>query len=434
MDEENKNNEVTQMNETIPQYEEVPKYQEVESKKKVVRTDSYFDGGVLELIGWRILAGLITCVTLGIASPWAHCMLYSWEIKHTVYNGKRLKFVGTGGDLFVNMFKWLFFTIITLGIYSLFIPIKKTKWIASNTHFEDEPYVKEDSYFDGNTLQLIGINILTYMITLFSFGLLFPFATCVKIGWIAKHTVINRKKIVFDGKGYQLWGKYILWSFLTVITFGIFGFWLPIRIAKWKVKHIHIKTVGEEYQRDNTIFILIPIAIALTVGIVTLLTCVVIPLLSNLEIDGERFNLFEIFNINKHQQSGSYTKDYYEEYERKQAIIEGKTVAEETVPPVENKKTSVKAGKYTLKYGTYKGTAVQGVWDDTTMTSKAKNIDITLVLTEDRITFDGQTTSYKISGTEIKVKGYDFTILEATGNNEITYYAETCPKLTYQGD
>ena len=29
-------------------------YEEVEIKHKEVRTDSYFDGGLLELIGWRI--------------------------------------------------------------------------------------------------------------------------------------------------------------------------------------------------------------------------------------------------------------------------------------------------------------------------------------------------------------------------------------------
>ena len=113
----------------VEKFEEVEVYQEVEPIKKEVRTDSYFDGSLIELIGWRLLAFLITIVTLGIAAPWGSCMLYSYQIKHTVYNGKRLKFEGTGGDLFVNKFKWALLTIITLGIYALFIPIKKTKWV-----------------------------------------------------------------------------------------------------------------------------------------------------------------------------------------------------------------------------------------------------------------------------------------------------------------
>ena len=32
---------------------------------------SYFDGGLLQLIGWRILGGLVTALTLGICYPWA---------------------------------------------------------------------------------------------------------------------------------------------------------------------------------------------------------------------------------------------------------------------------------------------------------------------------------------------------------------------------
>ena len=100
-------------------------YDEIKVEKKVERTDSYFDGKVLELIGYGILSFLITAATLGIASAWAEKLLIAYKIDHTVYNGKRLKFEGTGASLFVQRFKWIFFTIITLGIYSFWIPIKK---------------------------------------------------------------------------------------------------------------------------------------------------------------------------------------------------------------------------------------------------------------------------------------------------------------------
>ena len=56
---------------------------------------SYFDGGLLQLIGWRILGVLVTVCTLGICCPWTFCMVYNWEIKHTVIEVKRLQFDGT---------------------------------------------------------------------------------------------------------------------------------------------------------------------------------------------------------------------------------------------------------------------------------------------------------------------------------------------------
>ena len=262
-------------------------YQEVEPIKKEIRTDSYFDGGLIELIGWRLLATIITIVTLGIASPWASCMLYNYQIKHTVYNGKRLKFVGTGGDLFVNNFKWVLLSIVTLGIYLWFIPVKKTKWVISNIHFEDEEYKRNESFFDGKTIQLIGVNLLCNILNIMSFGFLYPFTVCFKLRWINKHTIINRKKLIFKGKAISLFGKYILWIFLTMITFGIYGWWLSIKMLKWQSKNTCIKVVGEEDAKDKSLFIAIPIIL---ISIIVFLS-IVISLFSKIDFDKPFFGL-----------------------------------------------------------------------------------------------------------------------------------------------
>ena len=97
--------------------------------------DSYFDGGLLQLIGWRLLGALITTVTLGICFPWAYCMIYSWEAKHTVINGRRLAFDGTATQLFGKWILWLLLTIVTFGIYSFWLSIKLKKWKVKHTHF-----------------------------------------------------------------------------------------------------------------------------------------------------------------------------------------------------------------------------------------------------------------------------------------------------------
>lgn len=97
--------------------------------------DSYFDGGLLQLIGYKLLGILVTIVTLGICYPWAYCMIYNWEIKHTVVEGKRLAFDGTALQLFGNWIKWIVLTIITLGIYSFWVPISLKKWKTKHTYF-----------------------------------------------------------------------------------------------------------------------------------------------------------------------------------------------------------------------------------------------------------------------------------------------------------
>lgn len=100
------------------------------------KNNSYFDGRLIQLIGWRFLGFLLVAITLFIAAPWAECMVYKWEASHTVIDGKRLKFVGTGGQLFGHWIKWLLLTIITLGIYSFWLIIKLKKWRVKHTIFE----------------------------------------------------------------------------------------------------------------------------------------------------------------------------------------------------------------------------------------------------------------------------------------------------------
>ena len=103
-----------------------------------VKTEqSYFDGSLLQLIGWRLLGALVTACTFGICYPWAICMIYQWEAKHTVINGHRLTFTGTAMQLFGNWIKWLLLTFITLGIYSFWLGIKLKKWKIKHTVFAD---------------------------------------------------------------------------------------------------------------------------------------------------------------------------------------------------------------------------------------------------------------------------------------------------------
>lgn len=97
---------------------------------------SYFDGGLFQYIGWSLLGLLVTVCTFGICYPWSITMILSWKARHTVINGKRLRFHGTAIGLFGNWIKWWFLCIITLGIYSFWLFIALEKWKTKHTSFE----------------------------------------------------------------------------------------------------------------------------------------------------------------------------------------------------------------------------------------------------------------------------------------------------------
>lgn len=77
-----------------------------------------------------ILAGGALC---GIGVCWA-CIIYlKWETRHTVISGQRLKLQTNTWSLFWHCVLWIFLTVITFGIFSLWLPIKVRKWQIKNT-------------------------------------------------------------------------------------------------------------------------------------------------------------------------------------------------------------------------------------------------------------------------------------------------------------
>ena len=415
--------------------------------------DSYFDGGLLGFIGWGILATIVIVLTLGIGTPWAICMLYSYQFKHTVYSGFRLKFNGKGGSLFLNILKWTFFSIITLGIYSIFVPVKRVKWITSNLSCDEEGFVKGDSYFTGNTLQLIGLNILSFILVVLSFGILYPFTICLKLRWITKHTVINKKGLVFTGSAISLWGHYILWTLLSIVTLGIFSFWVPVMMLKWQSKNIHMKTVIERaYPKDKSIWLAIPI---------TILGAVVLGFLikglisydwnrSNIELKvmnvvtriqpsiGKKDDVDDVkkamYSIVKEKYTNGYISEdemdrLVDKYDLDDYVYEESDIIDRIVNtkvPV-SEKDFVAVGNYKISFGTYTGE--DSLFDIEKQESIPVHIKI--VIEDDGIIIDGNKKKYTVDGDKISVEGTP--IIQVVGDNKPMYLVQSCPTLTYQG-
>ena len=80
-----------------------------------------------------------------------------------------------------------------------------------------------ESKFTGSVLGLLGIRILVAALFVFTLGLGFPWCVCFKREWIAKHTVIDGRRLRFDGNGLELFGLYFVWWLLTVVLLLVFG-------------------------------------------------------------------------------------------------------------------------------------------------------------------------------------------------------------------
>jgi lysylphosphatidylglycerol synthetase-like protein (DUF2156 family) len=89
--------------------------------------------GIEEIGAVQIVAIAVAAIFALIGLAWACCIFINWETKHTVVSGYQLKFNGKALQLFGNWIKWTFLSVITIGIYALWLPIKTRKWRVKHT-------------------------------------------------------------------------------------------------------------------------------------------------------------------------------------------------------------------------------------------------------------------------------------------------------------
>ena len=100
-------------------------------------SSSYFDGNSFEYLGYAVLGGILICVTCGIATPWAVCMIQRWDVKHQNINNRRLVFSGTGLGFLGEYIIIALLSLITCGIYSSWGQVRLLKYITRHTDFVD---------------------------------------------------------------------------------------------------------------------------------------------------------------------------------------------------------------------------------------------------------------------------------------------------------
>ncbi len=104
----------------------------VVTKSKIEK--SSWDGCLFDSVLAAIVSCIIIVFTCGIATPWAVCYFWRFIINHTIIDGKRLTFDGTGTQLFAHWILWVVLNAISCGIAGLWTIPKFCKWFASHTH------------------------------------------------------------------------------------------------------------------------------------------------------------------------------------------------------------------------------------------------------------------------------------------------------------
>lgn len=95
--------------------------------------------------------------------------------------------------------------------------------------------------FDGTAGDFFVVYLLTALLTMFTFGLAFPWTMCMFQKWKIEHTLHEGRRLQFHGTGSSLLGLFIVTYFLIFITLGIYVFWAVPKLERWIVENTDIE-------------------------------------------------------------------------------------------------------------------------------------------------------------------------------------------------
>lgn len=97
-----------------------------------------YDTSVFASVGFSLLFKLLKWGTLGICSSLVETWRMGYEYRHLVHWGRRYEFRASGTLYFLKFLLWSWLSLITLGIFSLFVRVRHLKWEYSHLRMKEQ--------------------------------------------------------------------------------------------------------------------------------------------------------------------------------------------------------------------------------------------------------------------------------------------------------
>lgn len=188
----------------------------------------------------QLIPGIIILYLMFFAfMPLAIHGSYRYRMSRTSWRGIRFGYRGDKWVLFFNFFKWVFLTIITLGLYSAWMSVKMQTYIYGNLRAGDAKFK-----FEASGLDLFIILIKGYVLTLVTLGVYFFWWQKELFEFQVNNMTVQRdeKTINFRSKAtagdfFKLIAGNVL---ILIFTLG-FGFaWAEVRYMRFVCNKIEL--------------------------------------------------------------------------------------------------------------------------------------------------------------------------------------------------
>lgn len=88
--------------------------------------------------------------------------------------------------------------------------------------------------FKGSGISCLWLMLWTFLASLLTLGLFFPWAYSAQQRWVASNTYVNGRQLRFIGTGISFFFNWILILALTFITVGLYTPWGYCRLKEWE--------------------------------------------------------------------------------------------------------------------------------------------------------------------------------------------------------
>lgn len=164
---------------------------------------------------------------------------YRYRMSRTSWRGIRFGYRGNRNELIMNFFKWVFFTIITLGFYASWFSMNLRSYLLSNVRFGDAEFE-----YTGDGGEYFMLNLKGYFLTLITFG--------IYIFWWQKDLFdyyVDNLRLEKDGKSIQfnsvitgggIFQLVVVNLLIVVLTLGLGYAWAATRTLTYLFNNIEL--------------------------------------------------------------------------------------------------------------------------------------------------------------------------------------------------
>nr|WP_314838141.1 DUF898 family protein [uncultured Flavobacterium sp.] len=198
--------------------------------------------GILSLFIYLDLpsVGLISFYLIVIAiMPLAIHGSYKYRMSRTSWRGVRFGYRGDRNEFVKLFFKWIFYTVITLGIYGSWFKMNLRSYVLSNIRFGDA-----EMNYDGDGGDYLLMNIKGYLLSVITLGIysfwwqkdIFEYY----VNNLSLHKDDKRIEFTSTATGADFIGLIIINLLMIIFTLGLGYAWVVTRTMKFIFDHIEL--------------------------------------------------------------------------------------------------------------------------------------------------------------------------------------------------